>query len=120
MKYCINIQSISDIITNSSSETFCRIRSKEHIEEIYRVLKAVLPGDNNDYEPVVYFDEIDEEDCKWLPNDFLKGLELGEQCARLELPYDIWYPNFFKYGIEGILKEKFPNGSYTIFYEKNC
>lgn len=119
MKYPIHIQSISDIITNSSSETFCRIRSKEQIEEIYEALKSVLPGDDTDYEPVVYLDELDEEDYDWLPKDFLEGLRPGERCARLKLPYSIWCPTFFKAGIESILKEKFPNGSYTILYEEN-
>lgn len=118
-KQTVKIQSFTDLITNSSSETFCRIRSKEYVEEIYETLKGVLPGDDTDYEPVVYLDKIDEEDRDWLPEDFLKELGPEEKCARLELPYSIWYPTFFKHGIEAILKEKFPNGSYTILYEEN-
>ena len=112
------IQSISDIITNSSSETFCRICSKEYLEEIYDILKTVLPGEDYDYEPVIYLEELDEDDRKYLPEPF-KKIESGEKHVRLELPYSMWYPTFFKYGIEATLKEKFPNGNYTIIYNND-
>lgn len=114
-KWTIKIQSISDIITNSSSETFCRIFSKEHIEEIYDVLKSILPGDDTDYEPVMYLDEPYEDDREYFPEVF-ENIGPGEKYARLELPYGVWCPTFFKYGIEAVLKEKFPNGNYTIVY----
>lgn len=41
LKLRLNIQSISDIITNSSSEIFCRIESKEHINEIKEFLNNI-------------------------------------------------------------------------------
>ena len=41
-KVVFNIQSISDIITNSSSEIFCRVESKEHIEDIAKVLNNIF------------------------------------------------------------------------------
>ena len=117
-KSIIKIQSISDIITNSSSETFCRICSEEHLKEIYETLKDILPGDDTDYEPVLRLDTLEEDDREYLPELF-EEIEPGEQYARLELPYSIWYPSFFQYGIEGILKEKFPNGDYTIIYNED-
>lgn len=88
------------------------------MDEIYEVLKLVLPGDDTDYEPVVYMDKLYEDDDDYLPELFEK-MEPGEKYARLELPYSIWCPTFFKYGIEGILKEKFPNGDYTIIYNED-
>lgn len=81
------------------------------------MLKSIIPGDDSDYEPVVWLDTLDEDDMEYLPQEFLEEIEPGEKYARLELPYSIWYPAFFQYGIEGILKDKFPNSSYTIVYE---
>ena len=114
-KQTIKIQSISDIITNSSSETFCRICSKEQTEEIYDLLKTVLPGDDTDYEPVIRLSKLYEDDKDYLPELF-EEIEFGDNYVELDLPYGIWCPTFFKYGIEAVLKEKFPNSDYTIFY----
>lgn len=118
MKQSIKIQSISDIITNSSSETFCKICSKDQIEEIYEALKLVLPGEDTDYEPVVYLDKLDEHELEYESEELLEEISPGDKCARLELPYSVWCPAFFKYGIEGLLREKFPNGTYTIIYNE--
>ena len=46
MKIVINIQTISDIITNSSSEVFCTITGKD-VEAIYQMLKPFFPGDDS-------------------------------------------------------------------------
>lgn len=112
LAYSIKIQSISDIITNSSSETFCRIYSKDQIEEIYEALKSVLPGNDSDYEPVISLDKLDE------PEELLEEISPEDKYVRLELPYSVWCPAFFKYGIEELLKEKFPNSTYTIIYNE--
>lgn len=37
-----NIQSITDIITNSSSELFCTITSEKHLKEIYEILDSIV------------------------------------------------------------------------------
>lgn len=118
MKYYLNIQSVSDIITNSSSETFCRICSKDQIEEIYEVLKSIIPSDDYECEPVVSLDKLDERELEYEPEELLKEISPEDKYVRLELPYRVWCPAFFKSGIEGLLKEKFPNSTYTIIYNE--
>lgn len=44
MKVKINVQSISDIITNSSSEVFCTITGKD-TKSIYETLSPLFNGD---------------------------------------------------------------------------
>lgn len=114
----IKIQSFSDIITNSSSEVFCRICSKDQLYEIYDVLASIFPGDDPEFEPVIRLDNLDEE-IEYLSDKTIKDLVPYKQYASLELPYSMNYPSFFKYGIEGILKERFQKGNYTIFYGDN-
>ena len=46
----INIQSFSDVITNSSSEIFCTITGDD-LKAIYDLLKPILPGRDSDLEP---------------------------------------------------------------------
>lgn len=50
LKITFKVQSLSDIITNSSSEVFLRIDSKDEKthNEIYKVMQELFPG--NDYE----------------------------------------------------------------------
>lgn len=42
VKIRLNFHSIVDIITNSSSEIFCRIKSAEHMKEVEELLSEVL------------------------------------------------------------------------------
>lgn len=48
----INIQSVSDIITNSSSEVFCTITGKD-TKSIYETLSPLFKGDH-DYAPFFF------------------------------------------------------------------
>jgi hypothetical protein len=101
MKIKIKIQSISDLITNSSSEVFCRINSNdpEIKRQILGLLEDLIPGDDMELEPVVrvWDDEI-----------------------VLELPNDYWSARaFYRAGLEAILKEKFGENNYTIDYEED-
>lgn len=101
MKIKIKIQSISDLITNSSSEVFCRINSNdpEIKKQILGLLEDLIPGDDMELEPVVrvWDDEI-----------------------VLELPNDYWSARaFYRAGLEAILKEKFGENNYTINYEED-
>lgn len=105
-KIKIQIQSISDIITNSSSEVFCMINSRdEEIKKrIYEYLKNDLfPGKYSDEEPTVdYWDDEDNDEIQiWLPYD---------HCSSL---------TFYKAGIEAILNEKFGKNNYTIEYNED-
>ena len=50
LRIVIKIQSISDIITNSSSEVFCTITSKD-VKAIYQVLEPFFPGNDDEFDP---------------------------------------------------------------------
>lgn len=83
----INIQSFSDVVTNSSSEIFCTITGND-LDSIYELLKPLFPSSYgySDMEPT-----LDMED--------------GEQ------PVD-----FYKAGLEAILDKHFKD-NYKIEYE---
>ena len=52
----INIQSFSDVITNSSSEIFCTITGDD-LKAIYDLLKPILPGRDSDLEPTLHMED---------------------------------------------------------------
>lgn len=113
MKYLINIQSISDIITNSSSETFCKITAdKDTLDTIYDLISPLF-GDEYDYDIVLnirYKEDIEPQYC----DNYDK---LPEQWLEISLPYRLEDLSvFYKKGLEAILKEHF-NGKYVIKYE---
>lgn len=91
------IQSFSDVITNSSSELFCTITSKNHIEEIFDVLYR-LTGYNMDSEigPCVYRED-------------------GNSIS-VHLPYNISdVSDLFRAGLEVVLNKRFKD-DYEINY----
>ena len=91
----INIQSFSDVITNSSSEIFCTISGAD-LDSIYELLKPLFPSYGySDMEPTLYME--DGVITLWIP--------YGEQ------PVD-----FYKAGLEAIL-DKYFKDNYTIEYE---
>jgi hypothetical protein len=101
MKIKIKIQSISDLITNSSSEVFCRINSDdpEIKKQILGLLENLIPGLEAEYEPAV---------------------RVWDGEIVLELPNDYWSSRaFYRAGLEAILKEKFGENNYTINYEED-
>lgn len=51
----IPVQSVSDLITNSSSEIFCTITGDD-LKAIYDLLKPILPGRDSDLEPTLHMD----------------------------------------------------------------
>ena len=55
LKITLKIQSISDLITNSSSETFLRIDTKYKVlhDEIYNALKYLFPSHDWELSPVI-------------------------------------------------------------------
>lgn len=97
------ILSISDVITNSSSEVFCYIEhdDPEVLVKIAKTFNRIF-GYNQEYEitPV----------CDSYLND--EGIIEG---VSIDLPYDVdEMHSFFKAGIEAILKERFSD--YRIKY----
>lgn len=84
----INIQSFSDVITNSSSEIFCTITGDD-LEAIYDLLKPILPG---------------------------RDLHMEDNIITLWLPYGEYAVEFYKEGLEAIL-DKYFKDNYKIEYE---
>ena len=101
MKIKIKIQSINDIITNSSSEVICRIDSnnEEIKKSIYKLLSDLLPGDDSEVDPTV---------------------NIWDDKIVIDVPVDQWNNiSFYRAGIEAILNEKFGKENYTIDYEED-
>ena len=99
----IKIQSISDIITNSSSEVFCTITGKD-IEAIAELLRPLFSEHDPDLYPYMDFYDKDEWD-KGYP-----GL------IRLSLPYG-YDSTFYKAGLKAILDQAIGENNYSIDYE---
>lgn len=92
----INIQSFSDIITNSSSELFCTISGSEDISSIFSdIIEPLFPGEDTEISPAAYYDE-------------------ETNTISITLPYGIYCDEFYKAGLEAILG-KYNN--ITIDYE---
>ena len=93
MKVGIKIQSISDIITNSSSEVFCKITG-DNLDEIWGILQPLFPGTDSELGPVLSYYEDNEWD-EGVPENIV-----------LELPYGLEsVSEFYKAGSEAILKD---------------
>ncbi len=109
----IKIQSFSDIITNSSSETFCKITADKDVLAVIEDLLSPLFGDDDEYDAILrmrYKEDVDPEWCK-------NYNELPEQWLEIEMPYRLDNVQaFYKSGLEAILREQFDN-QYTITYE---
>lgn len=100
MKVVIKIQSISDIITNSSSEVFCRITSDTQLEAITELLRPLFSGYDSEMYPTMYTKNDLEEDVieLWLPYRY-EGVI-----------------NFYRIGLITILNQYF-EGKYKIDWE---
>ena len=100
----INIQSVSDIITNSSSEVFCTITGKD-AKSIYETLSPLFRGDL-DYAPFLEYWEEGEYD------------EDTPEMIQLNIPYSCsGVTEFYKAGMEALLTKYFREGNYEISYE---
>lgn len=96
----IPIQSFGDIITNSSSETFCIITSEEKLEDIYKVLKTIIGSEGYSEDNICIYKEEDEE--------------TSQEYLSLDVPYDADnYKDFIAAGVEAILDKGFKD-SYNI------
>lgn len=92
----INIQSFSDVITNSSSEIFCTITG-DNLDAIYQLLKPLFPSvcGYSDMEPT---------------------LHMEGNVVTLWIPYGEAPTEFYKAGLEAILDKHFKD-NYIIEYE---
>ncbi len=112
MKIIIPIQSFSDIITNSSSEVFCRITSKNQLDKIFKFLSKLFIHDKySDEYPSIQYIEKNEDYTSEYYKDY------PSYWIELELPYSYKaVESFYKAGIEVILKENFTD--YKIIYDE--
>lgn len=129
MKIKLLIQSISNIITNSSSELFAVIdANKEILDSIYEILDNIF-GDNQESEitPVVTLcrrptkkeieDKFNSDYYSWRYSKEDDIYSLPEYWIEVELPYCLDdCTKFFSAGLEAILKEKFGD-NFKIEYE---
>ena len=97
MKIKINIQTVSDIITNSSSEVFCTIKGQD-IKAIKDIIIPLFPNTDSEIGPIAYLNEV-------------------YSCIVIEIPYGLdGVTDFYKEGLEAIL-DKYLEGHYNIEYE---
>lgn len=112
----IKIQSISDIITNSSSEVFCRIESENSLELIKEILEPLFPysrySDSEDGPSLA--ERILSEEKSEYDNGYLDGFP--EKWLEITLPYSMCDSGaFYEAGLEAILSNRVPD-DYTIIY----
>lgn len=112
MLIIIPIQSLSDIITNSSSEIFCTIYSEEHLYEIYRFLKAII---KDDYDDDCISMSLRNKDEDYLDDDYYKNYP--ESWIEINIPYGYGgITEILEVGLKSILEVKFKD-KYKIVFE---
>lgn len=110
----IKIQSISDIITNSSSEVFCRIESENSLELIKEILKPLFSYSRYSEDGPSLHERILSEEKSEYDDDYLDGFP--EKWLEITLPYSMSDSEaFYEAGLEAILSGKVPD-DYTIIY----
>lgn len=109
----IKIQSISDIITNSSSEVFCRIESANYLIKIADLLCGAISSSNYDpeCEPV----------CRLMHKGKLGGDydidKFPEQWVEIEVPYGWSGREFYTIALPAVLDKLVGENNYKITYD---
>lgn len=112
MKHTITIQSISDIITNSSSETFCRITSDNYLMPIYDLLTEIFPDQEYEVTPVV---DIRKKDGDYICEEDIEEADKKDLCIEIDVPYCMnSVCNLLEYGLSPTLKDAFPDADFKI------
>lgn len=116
-KIGIPIQSISDLITNSSSEVFCRISSDDNFDAIWDLLRPLF----NNADPELYPKIVDrylEQEKDYLTVEEIKTLPY--KWIEVELPYSMSEAKeFYKAGLEAILIKNFGEGYKIVYYDED-
>lgn len=94
----IKIQSISDIITNSSSEVFCTITGKD-TETLFQILSPFFPGEDSEMEPTLCYNDENNHLTIWMPYGFDR------------------VTTFYKAGLKAVLDQAIGENNYSIDYE---
>lgn len=103
-KIIIPLQSISDVITNSSSELFCTIFSEKQLESIYKLLSKLFDNSDPEIGPTVSL--IDKRtDSYYAEDDYYK--DYPDSWIEIDLPYDTFGHIFYEKGLEAVLKDNF-------------
>lgn len=90
----IPIQSFGDIITNSSSETFCIITSDEKLDDIFRALTTVIRREGYHENNIYVCKEMNEE--------------INKEYITIDIPCDAFnYSDILGLGIEAFLDKHF-------------
>ncbi len=112
-KLIIPIQSLSDVVTNSSSELFCTIFSDTQLEQIYGLFDDLF-GYNDDSELGPTARLINKTDADYY-QDEEEYASFPDSWIEISLPYDSYdASSFYSAGIKAILKDKFPNSDYIL------
>lgn len=101
----IPIQSLSDVVTNSSSELFCTIFSDTQLEEIYELFDDLF-GHNKYSEEGLTVRLINKsDDYCYQEEDYNK---FPESWIEINIPYSSFdASSFYEAGIRAILTDKF-------------
>lgn len=104
MKVDIKIQSISDIITNSSSEVFCQIYS-DRLNDMFEILKPLFPNKDSEIGPTIRLEKEEYEDEDSTPR------------ITINFPSSFTgYEEIYSEGLIAILDKYFGNENYSIRY----
>lgn len=114
LKIIIPIQSLSDVVTNSSSELFCTIFSDSQIEDIYNLFEDIFGyNQDSDLGPVVYLCRK-SDDTYYLEDDRYDSFP--DSWVEIHTPYEaVDHTTFYTAGVQAILKEHFSD--YKIEFE---
>lgn len=116
-KIGIPIQSVSDLITNSSSEVFCRISSEEHLDEIWDLLAPIFISDNSEISPEIV-ERYLEDEKEYLSVEEIKSLPY--KWIEVEFPYSMdGAKDFYKAGLEAILGKNFGEDYKIVYYDED-
>ena len=96
-KITINIQSISDVITNSSNEIFTTFDNKEMINTIKQLVDSLLAIGISDYK----FDDLFNIEIHWDDSENYKdrGFETEEEYVKYLDENSGWTDNDYEYGV---------------------
>lgn len=111
----INIQSFSDVITNSSSELFCIISGNEDILDFIKDLLSNLMDTEGYDEDYPSFEVFKKEDLYKSDYDTKIWKNMPEIGIKVYLPYNLWnYEIFFREGLKALLENSEVKGKYKL------
>lgn len=111
----INIQSFSDVITNSSSEIFCAISGDKDTILFINNLLFNLFGEEGYDEDTPSYNLLCKSDLNKDDFNEKQWRELPEYSIQINLPYDLWSCEaFFKEGLKALLESSEVKGKYKL------